>query len=158
MKIIERKIIGKFNKFITIYKYGFSTFYLVIFLMDEIFYKVNLNKKNYLTNEKIALVSLFLAIKSLELEKNISSNLSKKQSFFSPPIKYSNERLKMIEILYLKQLNYNIYRIKPYDYLNLFLKIGVIFSIEILENTNINVVYLNSYLSKLINKVLDILV
>ena len=154
----RKEIIEKFFKVITIYKYGLSTFYLAIFLMDEIFYKVNSNKKYFLSNEEIALGSLFLAIKSLELENNISSNLSKIQSFFSTSIKYSNERLKIIEILCLKQLNYNIYRITPYDYLNLFIKIGVIFSNEILENTNINVVYLNSNISKLSYEILDSLV
>lgn len=78
----RKEIIEKFFKVITIYKYGLSTFYLAIFLMDEIFYKVNLYKKYFLTNEEIALGSLFLAIKSLELENNISPNLSKIQSFF----------------------------------------------------------------------------
>ena len=151
----RKEIIEKFFKVITIYKYGLSTFYLAIFLMDEIFYKVNLNKKYFLSNEEIALGSLFLAIKSLELEKNVSSNLSKIQSFFSPSIIYSIERLKIIEILCLKKLNYNIYRITPYDYLNLFIKIGVIFSNEILENTNLNVVYLNSNISKLSYEILD---
>ena len=151
----RKEIIEKFFKVITIYKYSLSTFYLAIFLMDEIFYKVNLNKKYFLSNEEIALGSLFLAIKSLELEKNVSSNLSKIQSFFSPSIIYSIERLKIIEILCLKKLNYNIYRITPYDYLNLFIKIGVIFSNEILENTNLNVVYLNSNISKLSYEILD---
>ena len=151
----RKEIIEKFFKVITIYKYSLSTFYLAIFLMDEIFYKVNLNKKYFLSNEEIALGSLFLAIKSLELEKNVSSNLSKIQSFFSPSIIYSIERLKIIEILCLKKLNYNIYRITSYDYLNLFIKIGVIFSNEILENTNLNVVYLNSNISKLSYEILD---
>ena len=154
----RKEIIEKFFKVITIYKYGLSTFYLAIFLMDEIFYKVNLYKKYFLTNEEIALGSLFLAIKSLELENNISPNLSKIQSFFSPSISYSNERLKIIEILCLKQLDYNIYRITPYDYLNLFIKIGVIFSNEIIENSNLNVVYLNSNISKLSYEILDSLI
>ena len=154
----RKEIIEKFFKVITIYKYGLSTFYLAIFLMDEIFYKVNSNKKYFLSNEEIALGSLFLAIKSLELENNISSNLSKIQSFFSTSIKYSNERLKIIEILCLKQLDYNIYRITPYDYLNLFIKIGVIFSNEIIENSNLNVVYLNSNISKLSYEILDSLI
>ena len=90
--------------------------------MDEIFYKFNLYKKYILINEEITLGSLFLAIKNLELEINISTNLSKIQSFFSPSIIYSNERLKIIEILCLKQLDYNIYRIIPYDYLNFICK------------------------------------
>ena len=70
----------------------------------------------------------------------------------------TNERLKIIEILCLKQLDYNIYRITPYDYLNLFIKIGVIFSNEIIENSNLNVVYLNSNISKLSYEILDSLI
>ena len=126
--------------------------------MDVIFYKFNLYKKYFLINEEITLGSLFLAIKNLELEINISTNLSEIQSFFSPSIIYSNERLKIIEILCLKQLDYNIYRITPYDYLNLFIKIGVIFSNEIIENSNLNVVYLNSNISKLSYEILDSLI
>ena len=156
----RKEMIEKIFRVITIYKFSLSTFYLAIFLMDEILYLNNtkINKKYFLSNEEISLGSLFLAIKSFELEKNFSLNLSKINSFYNSSINYSSERLKIIEVLCLKKLNYKIFRITPYDYLNLFIKIGLIFTNEISETSNINIVYLNSNISKLSYEILDNLI
>ena len=151
----RKDIIEKIFKVITIYKYSLSTFYLSIVLLDEIFIQNKYSKKYFISNEEIALGSLILAIKIIEHENNFSISLTQINYFYSSSVKIPKERLKLIEIICLKKLNYNIYKNTPYDYLNLFIKIGVIFNNEIQENTNLNVVYLNSKISKLSYEILD---
>ena len=151
----RKDIIEKIFKVITIYKYSLSTFYLSIVLLDEIFIQNKYSKKYFISNEEIALGSLILAIKIIEHENNFSISLTQINYFYSSSVKIPKERLKLIEIICLKKLNYNIYKNTPYDYLNLFIKIGIIFNNEIQENTNLNVVYLNSKISKLSYEILD---
>ena len=151
----RKDIIEKIFRVITIYKYSLSTFYLSIVLLDEIFIQNKYSKKYFISNEEIALGSLFLAIKCNEQENNFLISLSQINYFYSSSIKIPKGRLKLLEILCLKQLNYNIYKNTPYDYLNLYIKIGIIFNNEIQENSNLNVVYLNSKISKLSYEILD---
>ena len=151
----RKDIIEKIFKVITIYKYSLSTFYLSIVLLDEIFIRNKYSKKYFISNEEIALGSLILAIKCNEQENNCSISLSQINYFYSSSIKIPKGRLKLLEILCLKKLNYNIYKITPYDYLNIFIKIGIIFNNEIQENTNLNVVYLNSKISNFSYEILD---
>ena len=66
----RKDIIEKIFRVITIYKYSLSTFYLSIVLLDEIFIQNKYSKKYFISNEEIALGSLFLAIKCNEQENN----------------------------------------------------------------------------------------
>ena len=117
----------------TIAKLGFhkSTYYLCIYLMDILSLQ-DTKAKLIVTNEQIALGTLFLSVKYNEKDTFIP-NLLEMQNLFMPKIYLTIDQLRKIEVYCLKNLEYSIRYFTPYDFLDFYTKVGIFFGKEIVS-------------------------
>ena len=145
-EIIERRsIIESLKRFINNNSIKFDIIYNIIYLFDIL---VSLNNKDNisLNYEQIGLGSAILMIKYINAEKrNIS--LKKFQSFYESKY-YSTYKLKVIEILCLKLIDYYLNFPTPLFFVKLYIIKGYIFSTDNLNTIDYDKMH-NSALKKL---------
>lgn len=124
-------LIDKIRK--TIAKLGFhkSSYYLCIYLMDILSLQET-KTKLVLSNEQIALGTIFLSVKYIEKDTLIP-NLLEIQNLFMPKIYLTLDQLRKIEVYCIKNLEYSIRYFTPYDFLDFYTKIGIFYGKEIVS-------------------------